>query len=95
MLNVDKVENRAPLVAVAVSDDGPGIPPELLPKIFQQYFTSNADRQGTRLGLAIVQRLIKEANGALHLHTRPGEGTTFTVYLPAFHLPPEAAGITG
>jgi len=95
LLNVERFENTAPLLAVAVSDDGPGIPPELLPKIFEPYFTTNFDRQGAGLGLAIVQRLIKEANGALHLHTRPGEGTTFTVYLPAFAIPPEGSGITG
>ena len=57
-----------------------------LPKIFQPYFSTKGPRQGTGLGLNIVQRLVKEAKGALHVHTRPGEGTTFTVYLPAVPL---------
>jgi two-component system cell cycle sensor histidine kinase/response regulator CckA len=65
-----------------VTDTGPGIPPEVLPKIFQPYFTTKSPRQGTGLGLSIVLRLIKEANGALHVRTQPGKGTTFTVYLP-------------
>ena len=64
-------------------DNGPGIPPEVLPKIFHPYFTTKGPRQGTGLGLNIVQRLIKEANGALHVRTETGKGTTFTIYLPA------------
>jgi two-component system cell cycle sensor histidine kinase/response regulator CckA len=86
---VEDFENTGPLLAVAVCDNGPGIPPELLPKIFEPYFTTKSERQGTGLGLSIVQRLIKQAKGALHVHTRAGEGTTFTVYVPALPLPPE------
>jgi signal transduction histidine kinase len=82
-LNLENFANAAPLLAVAVRDDGPGIPEELLPKIFQPYFTTKPQALGTGLGLSIVQRLVKEAKGALHVHTRPGEGTMFTVYLPA------------
>jgi len=86
LLNVENFENTAPLLMVAVCDTGPGIPPEILPKIFQPYFTTKGERHGTGLGLNIVQRLIKEAKGALHVNTRPGQGTTFTVYLPAVPL---------
>ncbi|HXB59167.1 MAG TPA: ATP-binding protein, partial [Candidatus Acidoferrales bacterium] len=83
LLNVENMSNTAPLVKLWVRDNGPGIPPEVLPKIFHPYFTTKGPRQGTGLGLNIVQRLIKEANGALHVHTEQGQGTTFTVYLPA------------
>jgi signal transduction histidine kinase len=83
LLNVEGFENTVPVLAIAVQDTGPGIPPEVLPKIFQPYFTTKPARQGTGLGLNIVQRLIKEAHGALHVHTRVGEGTTFTIYLAA------------
>lgn len=85
-LNVESMDNTAPLAKFWVRDDGPGIPAEVLPKIFQPYFTTKGPRQGTGLGLNIVQRLIKEGNGALHCHTQPGVGTTFTVYLPAADL---------
>ncbi len=85
-LNVENFNNTAPLVQLSVRDEGPGIPPEILPKIFQPYFTTKSARQGTGLGLNIVQRLIKEAGGALHVHTCLGKGTTFTVYLPATPL---------
>ena len=86
LLNVESLENTAPLVKFWVHDNGPGIPAEVLPKIFQPYFTTKGPRQGTGLGLNIVQRLIKEGNGALHVHTQTGEGTTFTIYLPGAEL---------
>jgi signal transduction histidine kinase len=86
MLNVESMENTAPLVKFRVHDTGPGIPAEVLPKIFQPYFTTKGPREGTGLGLNIIHRLIKEGNGALHVHTRSGEGTTFTVYLPGAEL---------
>jgi two-component system cell cycle sensor histidine kinase/response regulator CckA len=80
---VEGFDNTAPLLMLSVRDDGPGIPPETLPKIFQAYFTTKGARQGTGLGLNIVQRLIREDKSALHVHTQAGAGTTFTVYLPA------------
>jgi signal transduction histidine kinase len=86
LLNVEGMDNTAPLVKLWVRDTGPGIPVEVLPKIFQPYFTTKGPRQGTGLGLNIVQRLIKEGKGALHVHTRPGEGTTFTIYLLGANL---------
>jgi signal transduction histidine kinase len=82
-LNVENFANVAPVLQLSVRDDGPGIPPEVLPKIFQPYFTTKTARQGTGLGLNIVQRLIKEAKGALRVQTRVGEGTAFTIYIPA------------
>jgi signal transduction histidine kinase len=69
---------------LSVSDDGPGISAETLPKIFQPYFTTKGPTQGTGLGLNIVQRLVRESRGALQVHTEVGKGTTFNVYLAAF-----------
>jgi signal transduction histidine kinase len=85
-LNVENFDNVAPLLQLSVRDDGPGIPPEVLPKIFQPYFTTKGARQGTGLGLNIVQRLIKEAKGALRVETQIGQGTTFTIYVRAAKL---------
>jgi signal transduction histidine kinase len=82
LLNVENFHNVAPLVRLTVSDNGPGIPAEILPKIFQPYFTTKDARQGTGLGLNIVQRLVKEGGGALHVKTASGQGTAFTIYLP-------------
>jgi signal transduction histidine kinase len=86
LLNVEGLDNTAPLVKFEVRDTGPGIPAEVLPKIFQAYFTTKGPREGTGLGLNIVQRLVKEGGGALHCHTQVGQGTTFTVYLPGAEL---------
>jgi len=86
LLNVESFENAAPLLMLAVRDNGPGIPPETLPMIFQAGFSTKGARQGTGLGLNIVQRLVKEARGALHVRTLVGQGTTFTIYLAAVPL---------
>jgi signal transduction histidine kinase len=86
LLNVESMDNTAPLVKFFVRDTGSGIPPDVLPKIFQPYFSTKGPREGTGLGLNIVQRFVKEGNGALHCHTKPGEGTTFTIYLPGAEL---------
>ncbi len=82
LLNGETMDNTAPLIRLWVCDNGPGIPPEILPKIFHPYFTTKGPRQGIGLGLNIVQRLIKEAGGALHVHTEQGKGTIATIYLP-------------
>ncbi len=86
-LNVEAFNNSAPLLAMTVRDNGPGIPPDVLGKIFEPYFTTKSAAQGTGLGLNIVQRLIRSVQGALHLQTDLGEGTSFTVYVPAARLP--------
>lgn len=83
ILNVEGFANTAPVLSVAVRDNGPGIPANVLPQIFNPYFTTKSASKGTGLGLSIVLRLVKRANGAIHVHTVPGRGTTFTVYLPA------------
>lgn len=85
-LNIEQFQNAPPILEISVSDTGPGIPMEVLPNIFQPYFTTKGPKQGTGLGLSIVQRLVKQAKGALHVHTDPGKGTTFSVYLPAAPL---------
>jgi signal transduction histidine kinase len=83
LINREGFSNSAPLVALTVSDNGPGMTPEILAKIFQPYFTTKSKTNGTGLGLCIVQRLLKESKGALHIHSTAGNGTRFTIYLPA------------
>jgi signal transduction histidine kinase len=82
--------NTPPLLKLSVRDDGPGIPAEVLPKIFQPYFTTKPPGKGTGLGLAIVHRLLKEARGCLHVHSNAAEGTSFSIYLPATIKPKNA-----
>jgi len=75
--------NRDPVLAIAVQDNGPGMTGEVLDRAFQPHFTTKGVGRGYGLGLSIVKRLVTQANGAIHLNSRPGEGTVFTVYIPA------------
>jgi PAS domain S-box-containing protein len=67
---------------LTVKDTGTGIPPEILDKIFDPYFTTKRPGEGTGLGLAIIFGIVKSCNGAVIVKSPEGEGTTFQVYLP-------------
>jgi signal transduction histidine kinase len=81
-INRERFNNTAPLLSISVNDNGPGVSASAINRIFEPYFTTKPAGQGTGLGLSIVERLIEQANGAVHLHTELGTGSTFTVYLP-------------
>lgn len=69
-------------VAVSIQDNGKGIPPEVLPHIFEEFFTTRPQEMGNGLGLAIVQRLIQQKlHGSIEVDSRPGR-TRFIVRLP-------------
>ncbi len=82
MCNLEGFDNTPPIAVVQVRDTGPGIPEHLLPRIFDGGFSTKPGH-GAGLGIMIVTRLIKRARGALHVYTKPGEGSAFTIYLPA------------
>ena len=86
LINRNAFENLAPMLAISVTDDGPGIPPETLQRMFEQKFTTKAPDSGTGLGLSIVRRLLIEASGAIHLQSKVGAGSSFTVLLPVKRL---------
>jgi signal transduction histidine kinase len=70
------------LIAISVRDTGPGIPADIVAKLFNEQFTTKAAGKGTGLGLGSVKALIMHAQGAVRLATKAGQGTTFTVFLP-------------
>jgi nitrogen fixation/metabolism regulation signal transduction histidine kinase len=85
-------EDAEPAVEIRVEDNGPGIDPELLERIFDPYVTSKT--RGTGLGLAIVRRLVEEHGGAVAAANRAGGGARVTVTLPVLQRGREAAGDT-
>jgi PAS domain S-box-containing protein len=70
-------------VAVTFQDDGPGIPPEVLPNIFDPFYTTKRPGRGTGLGLSICKAILREHGGEIEVSSGPGGGAVFTVTLPA------------
>ncbi len=69
-------------VRIDVADTGCGIPQENLNRIFEPFFTTKAVGQGTGLGLATVYGIVRQTGGYLHVESRIGQGTVFSLYLP-------------
>jgi signal transduction histidine kinase len=69
-----------PMILITISDNGPGIPPEVMDRIFSPFFTTKP--QGSGLGLAIVRKIVDAHDGRIDVGPRPGGGTVFRVTLP-------------
>ncbi len=79
-------------LCMEISDDGPGIPPETLPRIFDPYFTTRDVGDGLGLGLHLCRTIVEGHGGRLSARSEPGQGATFTVELPREpHLSQEVA----
>jgi signal transduction histidine kinase len=70
-------------IAVDVDDDGPGIPADVLPQIFEAFVTSRLDARGTGLGLTVAAGIVQQHGGAIEASNRPGGGARLEVRLPA------------
>ena len=73
-------------VSVTFQDDGPGIAPDILPNIFDPFYTTKRPGRGTGLGLSICKAVLKEHNGNIEASSAPGGGAAFTVTLPVTPL---------
>jgi two-component system cell cycle sensor histidine kinase/response regulator CckA len=72
-------------VCVTVHDTGTGIKDETLPRIFTPFFTTKQPGEGTGMGLSVVQGIVEDLNGTIQVQSVEGEGSTFTICLPATH----------
>lgn len=70
-------------VKINVIDNGPGIPDEHLNQVFDPFFTTKKEGEGTGLGLSVSYNIIKKNGGRMEVHSKPGQGACFSVFLPA------------
>jgi PAS domain S-box-containing protein len=83
-----RLEKGTKTVSVIFQDDGPGIPAEILPNIFDPFYTTKRPGRGTGLGLSICKAILREHNGNVEAASGPGGGAVFTVTLPGEEAAP-------
>lgn len=79
LLTLSTEENQAVL---CIEDNGKGIAADILNKVYDPFFTTKNEWEGTGLGLSVVKKLIARMGGTIHCESETGQGTRFTVYLP-------------
>ena len=75
-------ETTRPGVFLEITDSGAGIPPELLPRLFELFVTTKGPGKGTGLGLAVCQEIVKGHEGTIVVSSQVGEGTCVRIFLP-------------
>ena len=78
-----KSRKSGPVIQIKVSDTGSGIPEEMQKRIFDPFFTTKQPGKGVGLGLWITHNIVEKMGGSITLKSRVGQGTTFTVRIPA------------
>ena len=78
-------QSITPFLAISVTDTGVGMAPEVIARAFDPFFTTKPAGKGTGLGLSMLYGFVKQSGGHVRIDSKPGQGTTFTVYLPRCH----------
>ncbi|MBX3738483.1 MAG: transporter substrate-binding domain-containing protein [Candidatus Didemnitutus sp.] len=88
-----RVDSLAPgrYVRIGIQDDGPGMTPEIVSRVFEPFFSTKAPGHGTGLGLAVVHGIMQQHGGAVTVFSQPGRGTLFNVFFPVAPADAEAA----
>ena len=81
----------ADYVRIDVADTGTGIPPEIVDKIFEPFFSTKEVGKGTGLGLSTVYGIVKQTGGFVYVDSEAGKGTSFHIFLPRHHPELEAS----
>lgn len=85
----DAASERVAFIRLRFEDDGPGIPPRVMERLFIPFFTTKVG--GTGLGLAICQRIVRSLGGTIDVTSRVGRGTIFNIYLPVMEISPRTS----
>ncbi|MCD4719137.1 MAG: response regulator [Desulfobacula sp.] len=80
-------------LVLTIKDTGCGIPPDVIERIFDPYFTTKDKDKGTGLGLSVVHGIITKCNGCITINSQVGKGSEFQIYLPSFDAQNEAKTI--
>ena len=80
-----KTEQDNDIIKITFKDTGPGIKPEDIPRVFDPFFTTKKVGEGTGLGLSVSYGMVKQNKGKIYVHSKEGEGATFTIEFPVEH----------